>query len=120
MGHTVLIVDDDPFELRYVTAVLAASGVAVTGPFADASAVLAAAGEPHLSAAVIRIGGLFGGPPPWLVELERRGIACLFLAGSNDPLPALDGRAVLAGPFAAYQIADWVASVSGERLVAAG
>lgn len=106
MTAAVLVVDDDPFEADYVVSVLRTRRVSVLGPVADPDAAIAAAASYPIGAAVLGLRRVRD-RAALVALLERRGVPRLLLSGATGTsVPA--GQPVLARPFAAFQVADWV------------
>ncbi|WP_267393738.1 MULTISPECIES: hypothetical protein [unclassified Sphingomonas] len=117
MDAVVMVADADAFEASYVSATLGARGVQVLGPFAELTAAqLALDSEPQLTAAVIGQPSV-AAAAPLTAALQRRGVPYLLLL----PYPSLRSGVAEAGtprlikPFAAYQVADWVAGVLADQ-----
>lgn len=105
---TVLIIDEDAFEAGYVASVLEPCGIDVVGPFPDMRDALAAIETDGLQAAVIgrqddaETGGSL------LAALHAREVPYLSLLHGIRATTVAAGHPVLAKPFAAYQVADWI------------
>jgi CheY-like chemotaxis protein len=109
----VLVADPDAFVAGYVVATLEDRGLPVAGPFVDAEqALVALTTDPAIRAAVISQ-VLTAAAPELLDAAERAGVPVLLLLANPAPGGAQTAAdtAVLAKPFAGYQVADWASAV---------
>jgi hypothetical protein len=107
-GRVILVANDASFEAGYVSAVLRDRGIEVLVPACEVQGVVQAitAGE---RCSVIVCHPLSAQDRADLLKaLTDHGIPCLNLIGATVTRSAND-EPVLAKPFAAYQVADWVA-----------
>jgi CheY-like chemotaxis protein len=116
----VLIADADAFEAGYVAESLRRTGMDVAGPLQTGGEVLAVLGASPAPQVVVLAAQLRDGcPTAVLGELRRRGIRHMVLIGSDaeHALGDLTETPVLAKPFAAYQVADWIQGAVDEPLL---
>ncbi|MEG3088285.1 hypothetical protein [Sphingomonas sp. PB4P5] len=110
---TALVVDTDSFEAGYVASVLTERNVAVLGPFGDVETALAAIVDTPPQTAILGRQQSLESRGRLVAALAERGIPYLSLLQSAVVPPALRNHAVLAKPFAGYQVAEWVRKNGG-------
>ena len=107
--------DRDAFQAGYVSSELGCRGIRVLGGFASAEeAIQALQAEPNIRAAIVAQATHVMASP--LVDaLKRRNVPYLLLLPSNTMKHETEiiETPVLAKPFAAYQVADWVSGILG-------
>ena len=121
-GTKVLIADADAFEGAYVAESLRRTGMDVAGPLQTCGEVLGVLGASPAPQVVVLAAELRDGASAEVLgELRRRGIRHMVLIGSTaeHALGDLTETPVLAKPFAAYQVADWVLGAAGDPDLAA-
>lgn len=110
---TVLIAGDDPFEGRYIRAVLERHDLRVAGAFATLPAALHAIAATPPAAAIL---ALHRAPDLCLalsLELRRIGVPHLHLSRTAFRPAALRATPVLTAPFGGFQVAEWVLNAIG-------
>ena len=115
----VLIADPHLFEAGYVASLLEEHGIGIAGPFADGGEAAHAAARLDLTAAVICASPNGEVDARIADALGRRGVPYLTLIRGRSVDEPTGAGPVLAVPFAAYQVVDWVLEVSGRTSRAA-
>lgn len=103
---TIFVIDEDTFEAGYVSSMLENLDVNVLYHTRSSNAL-----EAILKVSTIRtaIVGTLLGSTDVINELKIRKLPVLLLIKANDGLIfEKNGVSILAKPFAAYQVADWV------------